>query len=284
MVVNGDKISCVVVTFNRKKCLYENLHALLSQTRKVDEIIIVDNASTDGTYGYIKDILDANSNVFYYNMKKNTGGAGGFSWGIKRAYERGADYIWGMDDDAVPATTALERIVSARDEIGELAALWSNCDQKCEKDITQVYTWMFVGFFLPKIIISKIGFPRYDYFIYWDDHEYAMRIQRAGYKIYKIKDSIIYHKDASSVYYPEKKVGPFSFKMFDMPGWKRYYYYRNKILTYGWTNKNKYCIIFGEIPRNIIKCFVYHNKQAGIILTALIDGVTGRSGKRMDPK
>lgn len=51
------KITCVVVTYNRKKCLYQNLAALLMQTRPLDEIIIVDNACTDGTYKYVSEIV-----------------------------------------------------------------------------------------------------------------------------------------------------------------------------------------------------------------------------------
>lgn len=281
--MSENKIIGVVVTFNRKKYLHENLCALLRQTRKLDEVIVVDNASTDGTYNYIKEVLDGNSNVYYYNMKRNIGGSGGFSWGIKKAYEHGADYIWGMDDDALPADNALECIIDEGKKIKGDVVLWSNCDKKCKEDIMQVYSWMFVGFFIPRIVIDKVGFPRCDYFIYWDDHEYALRIQRAGYKIYKIKKSVIYHKDANKIYYPEKKIGPFCFKMFKMADWKVYYYYRNKILTYRWQDKNKYYTIFWEIPKNIIKCFIYRNGQAGVILKALVDGVAGKSGKRIEP-
>lgn len=71
--------------------------------------------------------------------------------------------------------------------------------------------------------------------------------------------------------------------MFKMPDWKVYYYYRNKILTYGWNEKNKYYTIFIEIPKNIIKSFFYHNGQGNIIIKALFDGIANRTGKRMSP-
>ncbi len=137
---------------------------------------------------------------------------------------------------------------------------------------------MFVGFFLPKEIIERVGMPRKDYFIYWDDHEYALRIQKSGYNIYKIKKSVIIHQDTNKIYYPEKKIGFIHFKMFKMPDWNR-----NKILTYGWNEKNKYYTIFIEIPKNIIKSFFYHNGQGNIIIKALFDGIANRTGKRMSP-
>ena len=43
------KVSAVVVTFNRKELLIECLEALRRQTRPLDALYIIDNASTDGT-------------------------------------------------------------------------------------------------------------------------------------------------------------------------------------------------------------------------------------------
>lgn len=275
------KIICVVVTYNRKKWLYKNLLALLSQTRPIDEIIVVDNASTDGTYDYIAEICRKNSQIFYYKKEENTGGSGGFSWGIQKAYRHCADYIWGMDDDAIPDNYALARLVEAEKSIKETAAFWSNCDGYCPQDIMKVDTWMFVGFYIPRKIIDTVGYPRDDFFIYWDDHEYALRIQKAGYHIYKVKHSVIHHKDANKIYYPVKRIGLIRFKMFRMEDWKVYYYYRNHILTYSWMDWNKYYVAFVEIPRNFIKSFFYHNGQGKIIMRAWIDGLRSRTGKRM---
>ncbi|MCG4650613.1 glycosyltransferase, partial [Bifidobacterium longum] len=72
-----EKIACVVVTYNRKKLLRENLLALLKQTYSRFDILVIDNHSTDGTYKYIKDLLE-NERIIYINTGKNLGGAGGF--------------------------------------------------------------------------------------------------------------------------------------------------------------------------------------------------------------
>ena len=50
-----EKIAAVVVTYNRKDLLKECLDALLNQTRPLDSIILIDNASTDGTPEFLKE-------------------------------------------------------------------------------------------------------------------------------------------------------------------------------------------------------------------------------------
>jgi len=103
-------ISAVVVTYNRKELLEECLQSLLNQTYNNFNILIVDNCSTDGTREYIESYL--NDKVQYFNTGANLGGAGGFNFGIKKAVENGADYVWIMDDDCIPTVNALEELVN----------------------------------------------------------------------------------------------------------------------------------------------------------------------------
>jgi rhamnopyranosyl-N-acetylglucosaminyl-diphospho-decaprenol beta-1,3/1,4-galactofuranosyltransferase len=87
-------VAAVVVTYNRSRLLLECLDALLRQTRPVDKIVLIDNASTDGTVevlrsrGYL-----ANPKIDYQRSEFNSGGAGGFHDGMKRAHELGFDWI-----------------------------------------------------------------------------------------------------------------------------------------------------------------------------------------------
>ena len=108
------KVVAVIVTFNRKRLLLENVQRLLSQTINIHKIIIVDNCSTDGTKEYLNKngILD-NKNIYYHILEKNIGGAGGFFWGTKLAYESKADLVWLMDDDGKPYNNyTLENILN----------------------------------------------------------------------------------------------------------------------------------------------------------------------------
>ncbi len=136
--VKKETVCGVVVTFNRKELLKDCLKALTEQTRPLDAILIVDNASTDNTpqalleIGYIqqlppekiskpyesefesliKDSKNENIKIIYIRMNENTGGAGGFHEGVKRGYELGYDWIWLMDDDVSAEHNGLEVLLS----------------------------------------------------------------------------------------------------------------------------------------------------------------------------
>ena len=120
-------LCAVVVTYNRKKLLIECLEALENQSRPLDAIYIVDNASTDGTpellleKGYLRELPEfelkenfektlkkGNVIIHYLKMHENTGGAGGFHEGVKNAYKKGYDWIWIMDDDTEPEKKSLK--------------------------------------------------------------------------------------------------------------------------------------------------------------------------------
>ena len=102
-------VCLLVVTFNRKALLLECLAGIRAQLRKPDHVLVVDNASTDGT----QEAVTAQFPEFQYlRMEKNTGGAGGFSHGIQTAYDLGYEWIWVMDDDVEPYPEALETLCS----------------------------------------------------------------------------------------------------------------------------------------------------------------------------
>ncbi len=94
-----NKISAIVVTYNRKELLKECICALIKNAEDAD-IFIIDNASTDGTQEEIKTFVD-NQRVYYFNTGENIGGAGGFNYGIKQAYSKEYEYNWLMADDTI---------------------------------------------------------------------------------------------------------------------------------------------------------------------------------------
>ena len=132
------KIAAVIVTFNRKSLLLHTIKSLKNQSRKIDNIYIIDNESKDGTYeelvknGYVNDEEYDKSkqykskidNITYIRLPENSGGAGGFYEGIKVAHMEGNDWVWIMDDDVCPRLDALENyekfILSSDKELGAL--------------------------------------------------------------------------------------------------------------------------------------------------------------------
>lgn len=208
----------IVVTYNRKKLLQENIESLLSQTYEDHDIYIIDNASTDGTELVVKDFQD--DRIHYVNTGKNLGGAGGFSFGIREALKNDYKYIWIMDDDSVPEKSALasliEKAAKIDDEFAFLASLvyWTdgqifpmnvpNCDYKSVIDVNYdmirrnklvpVRCGSFVGCFVKTSLIREVGLPITEFFIYGDDAEYTKRLRKTINKAYIDLDSIIVHK------------------------------------------------------------------------------------------
>ncbi|MDO5546579.1 MAG: glycosyltransferase [Eubacteriales bacterium] len=175
-------VAAVVVTYNRLDLLRQCVEALRAQTASCD-ILIVDNASTDGTTQWAVSQTD----VLYRNTGSNLGGAGGFNLGMRWAVEAGFDYVWVMDDDTLPQPDALEKLLEGdgvlQGNYGWLSsvALWtdgSECKmnrQKLKKSfyeyspllkygLVQAEQATFVSLFLRSDIIHRFGFPIKEYY------------------------------------------------------------------------------------------------------------------------
>jgi len=269
-------VCAIVVTFNRKKLLKNCLDSLINQSYPLTAIYILDNASNDKTEQLLFDskyidvlpptrlsvawetkkkmIINGSEIVIHYvRMHKNTGGAGGFYEGVKRAYKKGYEWIWLMDDDVEPDNQCLEKLlensetkkvlVPLRCKFGEI--LCTNelpaikydlksifkVGTKCRTPISSKYRYLdelpltmevedmaFEGPIIHRKVIEKVGFPMKEFFIYGDDTEYSFRIRKMGEKIYLVKEAKIYRKiDAQ----PTHKIS-----------WKDYYIFRNYLWLY----------------------------------------------------
>lgn len=270
----------IIVTYNRKELLKKSINCLINQTLKLDKIFIIDNASNDGTKEYIKKDIEG-KNIEYIFLEKNLGGSEGFYQGIKCAYDQGYDYIWGMDDDAFADAKAFENLMKIKAEIKDECCLWSNCnnDIEFEGKYKKVQSWMFVGFFITKEIIKKVGFPRRDFFIYHDDSEYGSRIIKSGFSIVKVKDSIIKHGDFSERPMFKKKILGKELLFPEMPDWKFYYYVRNSILMYPKGSKERRKQMYIILPKMYLKLKILNTNQNLIFKKAYSDGKNEVLGK-----
>src|SRR5215210_1526363 len=102
----------VVVTYNRRELLSACLGAIAAQTRAPDHLLVVDNASTDGTRDMV---AGEHPQAELLALPENRGSSGGFHAGMARAHGAGATWIWVMDDDTIPRPEALERLLAAPD-------------------------------------------------------------------------------------------------------------------------------------------------------------------------
>lgn len=218
------KVSAVVVTYNRKELFRECLEALLNQSYVIDTIIVIDNASTDGTYEMILDkgYLN-NKTICYKKMSKNTGGAGGFYYGIKEAYETQSDWVWIMDDDTIPESDALEKLIDKAKKNTD-ASFFASCvkgtsgepmnvpsiskDQdnngypnwymKLSDSLVKIESATFVSLLINNKAIKKCGLPCKEFFIWGDDIEYTTRLTRNYGSAYLVGDSWACHKRANA--------------------------------------------------------------------------------------
>src|SRR3954466_11680448 len=92
---HAHSVCAVVVTYNRRNLLARCLDHLERQSHPPDRILVVDNASTDGT----AELLAARDGIEVMRMRENRGGAGGFERGLEHAYAGGYEWIWLLDDD-----------------------------------------------------------------------------------------------------------------------------------------------------------------------------------------
>ena len=98
---HGLDVAAVVVTFNRL-ALLQRLVSRLRTLEAVDAILVVDNASSDGTGEWLAELTKAEPRVLCRTLPTNLGGAGGFQTGLQWSHDLGANLAWLMDDDGLP--------------------------------------------------------------------------------------------------------------------------------------------------------------------------------------
>lgn len=199
------RIFAVVVTYNRKDLLQQCLSAIAAQTRPCEDIIVVDNCSSDGTAEMLAESWG--DKVQTHVLAPNIGSAGGFSAGFRIAYAQNADFIWVMDDDVIPDSDALEKLLDAErllESRGIARAFVCSAPRTPEGDVTNVpdidnrrnkiqyRNWpalleygmvpvsrsTFVSFLIPRSTVAEHGLPLAPMFIWGEDTEYTIRITR----------------------------------------------------------------------------------------------------------
>ena len=123
----------VIVTFKRQELLAQLLDSIEKSSVAPWRVVVVDNENSAATgdivrsfesranalWGTTDDDPDAEggtSRAVYMPMEENTGGAGGFSAGVRRAYELGAEWFWVMDDDVAVEPDGLAKLARWSEE------------------------------------------------------------------------------------------------------------------------------------------------------------------------
>jgi GT2 family glycosyltransferase len=244
-----ETVAVVVVTHNRADLLTRMLDALVVQTHPIATVIVVDNASGDHT----QQVLDRHDlPLQVIRSEENVGGAGGFRIGMETAYAAGWDRIWLMDDDVVPAPDCLATLMAVEPERSDcLMCVREDLDgHLVEKSATvfdlrnplsvrpktasvettyrdraampplvEIHVVAFEGFLVRRRVVEAVGLPDPEFFIFYDDADFALRARKAGYRIWAVRDAVLVRQLAFS-------------QQLALDTWKGFYMYRNLFVVH----------------------------------------------------
>jgi rhamnopyranosyl-N-acetylglucosaminyl-diphospho-decaprenol beta-1,3/1,4-galactofuranosyltransferase len=248
-------IASVTVSYNSARVLPRQLDALRRQTRALQEIVIVDNASTDGTCALL---AERYPEVTVLQMAENIGAAGAWAAGLSyAALEKGHDWVWSFDDDSVPEPDVLEALLSGIEIQGEadgavgMAApvpvhrktgtryppyLWCEGFVKPSDELMNQPIWfadliIASGCLVRRDVVQKIGLPRADFFMDFFDFEYCLRARQHNYKIAVISRAQLAHEVGNG---RRVKLLWYSRLWGNQPPWREYYISRNLVYSAWW--------------------------------------------------
>ncbi len=288
----------VVVTWNRRDLLRESLAGGEKQTHGAVDVVVVDNASTNGT----AEMLRAEyPRLDVVRLTGNAGGAGGFAVGIERALTNGPELVWLLDDDTVPEPDAAGALVQAwssyhpdperRPSVLASRVLWtdgrphpmntprtkpvaSRREERAAERVgcTPVRSASFVSIMCDASVVAERGLPIADYFLWNDDFEYTTRL---------IRGRVGLHCPASVVVHKTKVFGGTDVD----PGERFFYEVRNKAWLFTRSNAlspPEKVLYAGSTLRRWARTFLRSEDRA-TLLRALGKGLAAaRSGPRSD--
>lgn len=292
------RVTIVIVTWNKKEDVLNLLNSIRGITYDNFSVVVVDNASTDGTVQAIK---EHGLPVHLIENPENFGGTGGFNTGIHYAISGLAqDYIWLLDNDAEVTPETLTELVKAMEDdpsigiagscimspedrnlIVEAGAFvdWKSgtwgpnfryrryADLKVENVIEVDYVAA-CSALVRDVVVKKLGGMDGRYFLHWDDIDFCLSIRDIGYRCVSVLPSMVFHG-------VEKGFNPNVL----------YYDFRNALLTIskhlcGYKKLRAYAsVCFNALASMFFEIFQNRSVFANLIFSSLTDFVHERYGK-----
>lgn len=290
------KFGIVIVTYNRIDKLKKTLNCYKEQTYLPYSIVVINNASKDGTKEFLENwcLETEKYKKYVINLDVNLGGSGGFFFGEKKSLEIGNDWILVADDDAYPDKNYLEiaKNFIEKNKERNISAICGKvfqhgscinphrgfinykfklglktfCTKKdYDKDYFKLECISYVGLIMKSEALKKVGLVNKDLFIYYDDTEHGIRLNKYGDIICIPKMEFLHDANPTNI---------------DLV-WKRYYRVRNQVYM---INKHFKGFIIINVVINIIKSFLCVLKgksfsEVKMRLIAIKDGLLGNLGK-----
>ncbi len=308
----GLTLVALVVTHDRLEQLRQTVSRLLDEP--ADAVVVVDNASTDGTAEYLSSLADPRLRVIH--APENLGGAGGFELGLATiSRELDPDWCVLMDDDARPEPGALARFRADAARLAPWDAVAAGVHHPdgriCEMNrpsrnpfwnlraflrttlgggrggfhVTDqdyaatrampIDATSFVGFFVSRRALARAGLPDGRLFIYGDDVIYTLSLRKAGGTI-AFAPWLRFEHDCATFGRDPGFV--------PRPVWKAYYICRNGILAYRAATGPIliWPALMLIIPKWLLKFRRYETERKTylrLVILAISDGLSGRLGR-----
>lgn len=292
---DGWRVAAVIVTYQRPEELRLVVDALEAQTRRPDHLIVFDNG---GTIRADRSLKGSELPMEIILSPSNVGGAGGFSRGLERALAWQADWIWLLDDDAIPRPDALANLIGALPglpdrtggvgvavrEYGRWAVRhrrrfcswagweWPLARARYRQVRAEIDTASFVGFLVAAEAARAVALPDADLFMAFDDTDYSLRLRRAGWRLWLIPGAVVDHLRS-----PESRLHS------SRLGSKHYYNIRNRLLVRRRYARCAALVAIDGVLYGLLMWLVTGGWRSlastRLLVRALRDGLSGRAGR-----
>lgn len=311
----SNSVASITTAYNVASKLPRQLDALLAQGRALQEVIVIDNASIDGTC----DLLASRyPQVTLLRMAKNLGAAGAWAVGLQyAALEKRHDWVWAFDDDSVPEASALERLLAGveladrerngadKNSIGMAAMLpvhlktgrcyppllWRERFVKPSAVLLAQPVWLAdltytSGLLVRRKVVESIGLPRADFFMDFFDFEYCLRARANGYSIAVVSAAKLAHEIGTS---RSVGFGRFAKLWPEHAPWREYYMARNLAYSLWWLYPSARAKRFAvrHLARHVAGVLLFSPEKAKCLkrtLQGFFDGCRARLGVRFLPE
>ncbi|MBR9647296.1 glycosyltransferase family 2 protein [Clostridium tyrobutyricum] len=215
-------IYIILINYNGYEDTIECVNSLEKINYRNHKIIIVDNASHDNSLTILKQKLN---DCIIIESKENLGFAGGNNLGIKYALDHNADYIMLLNNDTVVEKDFLYKMLKSFNNDNNVGVVGCKIMYHSNKNIIwygggYIDWFRFIGahygmgqfdkgqyddekeidfmtgccMLIKAKVFEKVGFLPENYFMYFEDVDFCVKVKNFGYKIIYNPKAVIYHK------------------------------------------------------------------------------------------